>query len=58
MAVSKVLTYVRNSVPDAIRNLGPSQAQLETMARAKISDALTRRDALTDALRDAGAPVR
>ena len=57
-AVTQVLTYVRNSVPDAIRNLGPSQAQLEAMARSRIQERLamlTGRDALTEALREAGA---
>lgn len=60
MAIGAVLDYVERSVPDAIRRLGPSRAQLEDMARAKLTqqvDAILGRDRLTDALADAGAPV-
>lgn len=40
MAVTTILDYVRKSVPDAIKNLGPSQAHLEEMARAKLAKAI------------------
>ena len=58
MAAGAIVDYVRRSVPGAIRKLGPSQAQLEDMARAKLQqqiDGLMGRDRLKDALRDAGA---
>lgn len=58
MAISKVISYVRNSVPDAIKNLAPSQEQLEMMARSKITaalDQLVNRDRLAEALRNARA---
>ncbi|SIS98613.1 hypothetical protein [Paracoccus saliphilus] len=57
-AAGEIVSYVRRSVPGAIRRLGPSQGQLEQMARAKLQerlDAITGRDRLTEALRDAGA---
>ncbi|MDO5705552.1 MAG: hypothetical protein Q4G49_10850 [Paracoccus sp. (in: a-proteobacteria)] len=57
-AVTQVLAYVRRSVPGALRRFAPTEQQLADMARAKISDALTRRDALADALKEAGAPER
>lgn len=53
MAVAEIAGYVHRSVPDALRRLAPSQAQLEQMARAKLQqhlDALTGRDRLTEAL--------
>lgn len=57
LAVNKVLSYVRNSVPDAIRKLAPTQEQLEMMARSKITEAMDQisgRDRLSEALRRAG----
>ncbi|RNF35379.1 hypothetical protein [Paracoccus methylarcula] len=57
-AIGEVVDYVRSSVPDAIRRLGPSQAQLEQMARAKLRerlDTIFGRDRLTEELRYAGA---
>lgn len=57
-AVSEIAGYVHRSVPDALRRLAPSQAQLEAMARAKLQervDAVLGRDRLTEALRRAGA---
>lgn len=56
MAIGTVLDYVERSVPDAIRRLGPSRAQLEDMARAKLQhqlDAVLHRDRLTEALSNA-----
>lgn len=53
MAIGVVLDYVDGSVPDALRRLAPSRAQLEDMARAKLQqqvDAITGRDRLTEAL--------
>ena len=53
MAIGAVLDYVDRSVPDALRKLAPSRAQLEDMARAKLQqqvDAITGRDRLTEAL--------
>ena len=47
MAVTTILDYVRKSVPDAIKNLGPSQAHLEEMARAKLAKAIN--DAIASA---------
>lgn len=57
-AVSEIAGYVHRSVPDALRRLAPSQAQLEAMARAKLQervDAILGRDRLTEALQQAGA---
>lgn len=57
-AAGEIVSYARQSVPAAIRRLGPSQEQLEQMARAKLQerlDALTGRDRLSEALREAGA---
>lgn len=57
-ALTKGVEYVRRSVPQAIRRLGPSQAQLEEMMRAKIQLALDEaigRDRLAEALKQAGA---
>ena len=58
-AIGTVLDYVQRSVPDAIKRLGPSQAMLQAMARAKINEALARAglDPLTSALQAAGAPA-
>lgn len=58
--VGRVLDYVERSVPDAIRKLGPSRNILQDMARAKLTEAMAAAglDPLTNALRDAGAPVR
>ena len=47
LAVTTILDYVRKSVPDAIKNLGPSQAHLEAMARAKLAKAIN--DAIASA---------
>lgn len=61
MAVTKIIDYVRASVPDAIERLAPSQAHLEAMARAKLAKAIDEaigRDRLTEALKDAGLPVQ
>ena len=61
MAIGTVLDYVERSVPDAIRRLGPSRAQLEDMARAKLQhqvDAVLGRDRLTEALKNAGVDAR
>ena len=61
MAIGTVLDYVERSVPDAIRRLGPSRAQLEDMARAKLQhqvDAVLGRDRLTEALKNAGMDAR
>lgn len=61
MAIGTVLDYVERSVPDAIRRLGPSRAQLEDMARAKLQqqvDAVLGRDRLAEALRQAGVDAR
>lgn len=60
MAIGTVLDYVERSVPDAIRRLGPSRAQLEDMARAKLQqkvDAVLGRDRLKEALENAGLPI-
>ena len=57
-AAGEIVDYVRRSIPGAIRKLGPSQAQLEQMARAKLQkrlDAITGRDRLAEALNQAGA---
>ena len=57
MAIGTVLDYVERSVPDAIRRLGPSRAQLADMARDKLTqqvDAVLGRDRLAEALRQAG----
>ncbi|RMC34441.1 hypothetical protein [Paracoccus alkanivorans] len=57
-AIGEIVDYVCMSVPGAIRRLGPSQAQLEQMARAKLRerlDAITGRDRLSEALECAGA---
>lgn len=57
-AAGEIVEYVRRSVPGAIRRLGPSQKQLEQMARAKLQerlDAITGRDRLATALKEAGA---
>ncbi|MDP0925658.1 hypothetical protein Q0601_00585 [Paracoccus onubensis] len=54
----EIVSYVRQSVPGAIRKLGPSQEQLEQMARAKLQerlDTITGRDRLAEALKGAGA---
>lgn len=59
-AVTRVVGYVLGSVPDAIKRLGPSQEQLERMARAKLQlelDTIMGRDRLAEALRDAGLPA-
>ena len=61
MAIGTVLDYVERSVPDAIRRLGPSRAQLEDMARAKLQqqvDAVLGRDRLAEALRGAGVDAQ
>lgn len=61
MAIGTVLDYVERSVPDAIRRLGPSRAQLEDMARAKLQqrvDAVLGRGRLAEALRQAGVDAR
>lgn len=61
MAIGAVLDYVDRSVPDALRKLAPSRAQLEQMARAKLQrqvDAMIGRDRLTEALRQAGAAAQ
>lgn len=60
MAVTKILDYVRASVPDALERLAPSQAHLEAMARAKLAKAINDaigRDPLAEALRDSGLPA-
>lgn len=57
MAIGVVLDYVERSVPDAIRKLGPSRAQLEDMARSKLQqqvDTVLGRDRLAEALINAG----
>lgn len=56
-SVGTVVGYVRNSVPDALKALAPTQAQLERMATAKLNEALAQLDPLTGALKQAGAPV-
>lgn len=61
LAVSTVLSYVERSVPDAIKRLGPTRAQLEDMARAKLQervDAILGRDRLAEALKRAGLDAR
>ena len=61
MAIGVVLDYVERSVPSAIRNLGPSRAHLEDMARAKLAqkvDAVLGRDRLAEALRGAGVDAQ
>lgn len=58
-----VVDYARGSVPDALKWLLPSEAQLIKMAEAKlnakVAELVTQMgpDPLTSALRDAGAPV-
>lgn len=54
--VGRVLDYVNRSVPDAIRNLGPTQRMLQDMARAKLTEAVAKAgiDPLISALRNAG----
>ena len=57
MAIGVVLDYVERSVPEAIRKLGPSRAQLEDMARSKLQqqvDTVLGRDRLAEALTNAG----
>lgn len=57
--IDKVIGYVHGSVPDALRELAPSEQQLELMARAKLNaaiDNLLGRDRLTEALKRAGVP--
>lgn len=57
-AVSVVIDYVRESVPEALKRFSPSQQQLEDMARAKLQaklDAMLGRDRLAEALKEAGA---
>lgn len=57
-AASEIVSYVRRSVPGALRRLGPSQEQLEQMARAKLQerlDVIIGRDRLTEALQRVGA---
>lgn len=52
-AAGEIVNYVRRSVPGAIRRLGPSQEQLEQMARAKLRerlDAIAGRDRLSEVL--------
>ena len=61
MAIGVVLDYVERSVPDAIRRLGPSRAQLEDMARSKLQqqvDTVLGRDRLAEALRGAGVDAQ
>ena len=61
MAIGTVLDYVERSVPDAIRRLGPSRAQLEDMARSRLQqqvDAVLGRDRLAEALRGAGVDAQ
>ena len=61
VAIGTVLDYVERSVPDAIRRLGPSRAQLKDMARAKLTqqvDAMLGRDRLAEALRQAGVDAK
>ena len=60
LTVSQVVQYVKNSVPDALKKLGPSEAQLVDMARSKLQqkiDEVAGRDRLSEALARAGAPV-
>lgn len=58
-----VVDYARGSVPDALKWLMPSEAQLIKMAEAKLNAKVAELvakmgpDPLTQALRDAGAPV-
>ena len=60
----QVVSYVRGSVPDALKWLLPSEAQLIKMAEAKLNakaaELLAKMgpDPLAAALRDAGAPVQ
>lgn len=57
-AISEIVNYVERSVPNAIKRLGPSRAQLEDMARSKLQDrvdAVLGRDRLKEALDRAGA---
>ena len=57
-AITRGLGYIRQSVPQALRRLGPSQEQLEAMLRSKLQarlDALAGRDRLAEALERAGA---
>ena len=61
MAIGVVLDYVERSVPEAIRKLGPSRAQLEDMARSKLQqqvDTVLGRDRLAEALRQAGVDAQ
>lgn len=61
LATTKIVDYVNRSVPDALKKLGPSRAQLEEMAQAKLQqqvDALLNRDRLAEALRSAGVDAR
>lgn len=58
--ITRGIGYVTESVPDAIKRLGPSQATLEALLRSRLQqalDAATGRDRLTEALREAGGPV-
>lgn len=55
--IGEIVAYVERSVPDALRKLGPSRAQLEDMARSKLQqklDELLQRDRLAEALARAG----
>lgn len=57
-AITRGLGYVQASVPRALRKLGPSPEMLSDMMRAKLQDrldAITGRDRLAEALRQAGA---
>lgn len=60
LTVTQVVNYVKRSVPDALKKLGPSEAQLVDMARSKIQervDAVIGRDRLSEALVSAGLPA-
>lgn len=57
VVISKGIGYITGSVPDAIKRLGPSQAQIELMLRSKLQVALDEalgRDRLAEALKKAG----
>ncbi|WP_017999946.1 hypothetical protein [Paracoccus sp. N5] len=65
-AIDLILSYIRQSVPDAIGNLGASHEVLTDLAKAKLEQVAAEKvkdvtgsavDALTEALRRAGAKV-
>ena len=57
--INRIIKYTQDSVPDALRHFVPTREQLDKMARAKITEVMSRYrpDPLADALRSAGLPA-